>query len=98
MPTMSREELIVAIGEGRIAAVTIDTTVFDSKQKDFRHADFRSIAQIKTRKTPILIIDVIASEMMSHLEVEAADTLAGRFTGWFVFRIVDPESTRSSAG
>ncbi|QIO43084.1 DUF4935 domain-containing protein [Rhizobium leguminosarum bv. trifolii] len=74
MPTMSREELIVAIGEGRIAAVTIDTTVFDSKQKDFRRTDFRSIAQIKTRNTPILITDVIASEMMSHLEVEAADT------------------------
>jgi len=74
MPTMSREELIGAIGEGRIAAVTIDTTVFDSKQKDFRRTDFRSIAQIKTRNTPILITDVIASEMMSHLEVEAADT------------------------
>ena len=74
MPTLSREQLIAAIGENRIAAVTLDTTVFDSKQKDFRRTDFRSIAQIRSRNTPIIITDVIASEMMSHLEVEAVDT------------------------
>lgn len=74
MPTMTRQQVIDAISDGRIAAVTFDTTVFDSKQKDFRRTDFRSISQIKTRDTPILITDVIASEMMAHLEVEAADT------------------------
>jgi hypothetical protein len=71
---MNRQQVIDAINNGRIAAVTIDTTVFDSKQKDFRRTDFRSISQVRTRKTPILITDVIASEMMAHLEVEAAET------------------------
>jgi len=71
---MTRQQLIDAINGGRIAAVTIDTTVFDSKQKDFRRTDFRSISQIKTRNTPILITDAIASEMIAHLEVEATDT------------------------
>ncbi|KAB2654780.1 hypothetical protein F9L00_23585 [Brucella anthropi] len=74
MPEMTRQQVIEAISDGRIAAVTIDTTVFDSKQRDFRRTDFRSISQIRTRHTPILITDVIASEMMAHLEVEAADT------------------------
>ncbi|RWR09179.1 PIN domain-containing protein [Paenirhodobacter populi] len=74
MPTMTRQQVIDAINDGRIAAVTIDTTVFDSKQKDFRRTDFRSISQIRTRNTPILITDVIANEMVAHLEVEAANT------------------------
>ncbi|KAB2697605.1 hypothetical protein F9K79_17305 [Ochrobactrum sp. Kaboul] len=74
MPEMTRQQVIEAISDGRIAAVTIDTTVFDSKQRDFRRTDFRSISQIRTRHTPILITDAIASEMMAHLEVEAADT------------------------
>ncbi len=74
MPTMTREDVIAAIGEGRIGAVTIDTTVFDSKQKNFRQVDFRTIAQFRKRNTPVVITDVIASEMMAHLEVEAAET------------------------
>lgn len=74
MPTMTRQQLIDAINNGHIAAVTLDTTVFDSKQKDFRRTDFRSISQIRTRNTPILITDVIANEMVAHLEVEAANS------------------------
>lgn len=71
---MSRKELVCSIRDRRIGAVTIDTTVFDSKQKDFRRTDFRSIRQINERGTPILIVDVIAQEMISHLEAEVEST------------------------
>jgi len=72
MPTMTREQVIEAIGAGRIGAVTIDTTVFDSKNKNFRQTDFRAISQFRQRNTPVVITDVIANEMKAHLEEEAA--------------------------
>lgn len=68
---MTREQVIEAIGAGRIGAVTIDTTVFDSKSKNFRQPDFRAISQFRQRGTPVVITDVIANEMKAHLEEEA---------------------------
>lgn len=74
MPKMTREQVIEAIRAGRIGAVTIDTTVFDSKSKNFRQPDFRAISQFRQRGMPVVITDVIANEMKAHLEEEAEKT------------------------
>ena len=44
MPIMTREEQLAAIAAGRLGAVSIDTTVFDSKQRNFRNAALRSLS------------------------------------------------------
>lgn len=74
MPEMTREQLIEALAKKRIGAVSIDTSVFDSKQKNFRQADFRSIVQFRRRNFAFVIVDVIAREMMKHLALEAEDS------------------------
>lgn len=74
MPMMTREELLAAITASRFAAVSIDTTVFDSKQRNFRNTALRSLSQFKEGQVRLIIADVIASEMRAHLEEEATKT------------------------
>ncbi|AZB65435.1 hypothetical protein EBL87_16940 [Cereibacter sphaeroides] len=74
MPSMTREQLVAAIAAGRIGAISIDTTVFDSKQCNFRSAALRSLSQFKGSAVQIVVVDVIAKEMLAHLEEKAAAT------------------------
>lgn len=74
MPTMIREEIVKALSDGRIRAMSLDTTVFDSKQKNFRQAELRAVSQFRVRGFPMVLPDVIASEMKAHLAHEASET------------------------
>lgn len=73
MPIMTREQRLTAIAAGRFGAISIDTTVFDSKQCNFRDTALRSLSQFKDGAVRLIVVDVIANEMRAHLEKEAAE-------------------------
>lgn len=73
MPVMNREQCLAAVAAGRFGAISVDTTVFDTKQRNFRNAVLRSLSQFKNSAVRLIIVDVIASEMRAHLEKEAAE-------------------------
>lgn len=74
MPIMDKEALLAAIASGKIGAISLDTTVFDSKQRNFRDPVLRSLSQFKGGPVRIIIVDVISNEMCAHLEEEAVKT------------------------
>ncbi|MDO9639384.1 MAG: PIN domain-containing protein [Pseudotabrizicola sp.] len=74
MPSMTREQLVAAIAADRFGAISIDTTVFDSKQCNFRNAALRSLSQFKDSAIQVVVVDFIASEMLAHLEEKAVTT------------------------
>ena len=74
MPTLSEDELKVAITAGDLFAVSIDTVVFDAKGKTFDQPVLRRLDQFKRRDVEIVIADVIAREMKAHLREAAAET------------------------
>lgn len=74
MPTLTTDELKAKIAAGEIGAFTIDTVVFDAKQKTFRNAVLRKLDQFHGRGIDVVIADVVANEMKAHLAADAADT------------------------
>ena len=76
MPTLSTEDIRAAIATGDVCAVSIDTTVFDASGKDFRNAIMRRLDQVQARGVRVVITDVVAREMRSHLREAALGTQA----------------------
>ncbi|WP_372097752.1 PIN domain-containing protein [Tistrella mobilis] len=74
MPHLSDDEIKTLIAEGGVFAISIDTAVFDGKQKTFQNAVLRRLDQFHVRDISVIIVDVVAEEMKSHLRDEAADT------------------------
>lgn len=74
MPTLTRDEIKAAIADGRVGAITIDTTVFDAKQKTFHNVLLRRLDQFHKRDVRLVIADVIANEMKAHLRDDAIET------------------------
>lgn len=74
MPHLSHDEIKTLIAEGGVSAISIDTAVFDGKQKTFQNAVLRRLDQFHGRDISVVIVDVVAEEMKSHLRDEAAET------------------------
>lgn len=74
MPSLSHDAIKTAFIDGKVFAISIDTAVFDRKQKNFRNAILRQLDQFHRHDIRIIIADVIVEEMKKHLHREASDT------------------------
>ncbi len=74
MPKLSTDEIKAWIAAGRVFAISIDTAVFDGKQKTFQNAALRSLSQFQERDVSVVFVDIIAEEMKAHLRDAAAET------------------------
>lgn len=74
MPELTDDQIRTLIADGDIFAVSIDTAVFDAKQKTFQNAVLRRLDQFHQRDIRIVIADVIAEEMKAHLRDDALET------------------------
>ena len=74
MPTLSDDQVKAAIADGDVFAISIDTTVFDAKQNNFQNAVLLCLDQFHQRDIRVVIADVIANEMKTHLRDEALTT------------------------
>ena len=69
----SAEEIKSAIASGEIAAITLDTSVFDGNGNRFEHGLLRRLAQFKTTDVSLVISDVVAGEVQRHVALEAGE-------------------------
>lgn len=74
MPSLSNDKIKSAIADGDVFAISIDTTVFDAKQNNFRNAVLLCLDQFHQRDIRVVIADVIANEMKTHLRDKALTT------------------------
>ena len=74
MPTLSRDQVKAAIADGEVFAISIDTAVFDAKQKTFQNAVLLRLDQFHQRDVRVVIADVVANEMKTHLRDDALQT------------------------
>ena len=74
MPNLSQDQIRAAITDGAVIAISIDTAVFDAKQKMFRNAVLRRLDQFHTRDVRVVITDVVAKEITAHLRDDALET------------------------
>ena len=74
MPKLSKEAIKTAIANGSVFAISIDTAVFDAKQKTFQNAVLRRLDQFYIRDIRVVFTDVVANEMKAHLRDDALET------------------------
>ena len=74
MPTLSNDQVKAAIADGDVFAISIDTAVFDAKQKNFQDAVLLCLDQFHQRGVRVVIADVVANEMKTHLRDDALET------------------------
>lgn len=74
MPQLTNDEIKTWIAEDRVSAISIDTAIFDGKQKAFQNAVLRRLDQFHERDISVVFVDIIAEEMKAHLRDEAVET------------------------
>lgn len=74
MPNLNDDQITALIANGDVFAISIDTAVFDAKQKTFHNAVLRRLDQFHARDILVIIADVVAEEMKAHLQDEASET------------------------
>ena len=74
MPKLNDAQITALIADGGVFAISIDTAVFDAKQKTFHNAVLRRLDQFHARDIGVIIADVVAEEIKAHLRDEAIET------------------------
>lgn len=74
MPQLSDNEIKDLIANDEVFAISIDTAVFDGKQKTFRNAVLQRLDQFHKRDVRVIFVDIIVEEMQAHLRDEARET------------------------
>ena len=73
MPQFSDYDIKNLIADGDVFAISIDTAVFDGKQKTFHNAVLQRLDQFHQRDVRVVFVDIIAQEMKSHLRDDAIE-------------------------
>lgn len=73
MPQFSDDDIKNLIADGDVFAISIDTAVFDGKQKTFHNAVLQRLDQFHQRDVRVVFVDIIAQEMKSHLRDDAIE-------------------------
>lgn len=73
MPKLSDEELKAAVEDGRIGAITIDTSVFDQYGCNLRFQVLQRLDQFRGTGVTVLFSDVIAGEVKAHIAAQAEE-------------------------
>ena len=74
MPTLTNDELALAIAAGEIQAVSIDTCIFD-RYHSLRHRTIRSLEQFRGTNTNVVVSEIVMQEMKGHISAAAKQTL-----------------------
>lgn len=74
MPQLPDDEIKTLIAGNGVFAISIDTAIFDGKQKTFQNAVLQRLDQFYPRDIRVVFVDVIAEEMKAHLRNDAIET------------------------
>jgi hypothetical protein len=75
VPILSDEELDAAIEAEDIGAITLDTSIIDKFGRDFGHPMLRNLSQFNQINVDVVFSDIVAREVQSHIERDAAQSL-----------------------
>jgi hypothetical protein len=75
MPIVDDEQLKALLAEGRISAISVDTSIFDQKRLQLNSATMQALAGLKNRPFNFVLSGTVAKEVLAHLEKAAAEAL-----------------------
>jgi hypothetical protein len=75
VPILSDEQLDAAIEAEVIGAITLDTSIIDKFGRDFGHPMLRNLSQFERIDVDVVFSDIVAREVQSHIERDAAQSL-----------------------
>lgn len=70
------DELKKRVADGRIKAITLDTSIFDKFRNQFEHGMLDRLSQFKLSDIRFILPDVVAREVWSHVAREAKEAQA----------------------
>lgn len=71
MPIVDEEQLKQLLAEGRVAAISVDTSIFDQKQLNLNSAAMQATARLKPLSFDYILSSTVAKEVERHLESAA---------------------------
>ncbi|MEX0283762.1 MAG: PIN domain-containing protein [Paracoccaceae bacterium] len=97
MPIVTEVEIKSLLAEGRISAVTLDTSIFDQKQLQLNSAPMQALASLKEKPFNFLLSGTVAKEVFAHLEKAAEEALraAKKSIGQALFSFETEEPSRA---
>lgn len=75
MPIVDDEQMKALLGEGRISAISVDTSIFDQKRLQLNSATMQALAGLKDRPFNFVLSGTVAKEVLKHLEQAADEAL-----------------------
>jgi len=71
MPVIHETELAATILNGKIGAISLDTSIFDRYQCNFQSPALSALEQFREKPVKLLISEIVAREVKAHLERDA---------------------------
>lgn len=96
MPIVDEEELKQLLADGRVVAISVDTSIFDQKQLNLNSAAMQATARLKPLSFDYMLSSTVAKEVENHLESAAQDALqkAKKEVGKAIFAFDTEKPTR----
>jgi len=74
MPIVDEDQLRALLADGRIAALTVDTSTFDEKRLQLQSAALQALARLNGRGFLFVLTSTVRSEVVRHLEEAASQS------------------------
>lgn len=74
MPNLEPEDIKQLIANNQIAAIAIDTEVFDANQLNFQNKKLQSLTQFIDRPIDVLLPMIVFEEIVQHLAIKKKET------------------------
>lgn len=71
MPKLTSDELKARVAAGQVGAISLDTSIFDRHQCHLTYASLRKLDQFREGHVGVVISEVIANEVVSHIARDA---------------------------
>lgn len=96
MPLVGDDQIKDMLADGRITAITVDTSIFDQKRLQLNSAVMQSFAALKGKPFSYILSGTVAKEVLAHLEKAATDALlsAKKSIGHALFAFGTSNQTR----
>lgn len=75
MPKVDEAELTQLLADGRITAISVDTSIFDQKQLNLNSAAMQAMARLKPMSFDYVLSSTVAKEVENHIENAAQKAL-----------------------
>ena len=98
MPVVNDEQIKARLADGRISAISIDTSIFDQKGLQLNSATMQALAGLKDRPFDYVLSGTVAKEVLAHLEKAAVEALqsARKAIGYALFSFETKEPEREA--